>query len=161
MFFHDNKSKVLLLFNPAFSALKCCLLLWIESEMSFSTRWCCFQKNTQVFSSPRAGRRAKMSPPHSLSGRARKEKQSQAANCILKNLAYYRTGNKSLIGLLHCTDWKELSQQVYHKMDQPLTTEKQALLQHVMAFRDDWADEFSCKDKLNCWKLLCGCFLFK
>jgi len=38
--------------------------------------------------------------------------------------------------------------------------EKQALLQHVLAFREDCAGELSCKDTLNFWKWLCDCFLF-
>lgn len=45
-------------------------------------------------------------------------------------------------------------------MDQLLLIEKQGLLQHVMAFRDDCAGEFSCKDTLNFWKWLTTWLLF-
>lgn len=67
--------------------------------------------------------------------------------------------NEGLIALLHYTGRKGLVITAGLTENGPAASNRKwALLQHLLALRDYYADEFSCKDTLNFSKWLCGCF---
>lgn len=74
----------------------------------------------------------------------------QRSNPHRYNSVYSGPRNKGLIAIPHCTGRKGLGTTAGSTENTPAASDRKwALLQHLVALRDDYADEFSCKDRLN------------
>lgn len=102
------------------------------------------------------------SHPRCLRGRAKQARQNRGANCTVKTRRVKELGIKVWVPSFTTRVGKDLwSQQVWQRTDQLLLTENGHSCSTSWHLRDDYADEFACKDTLNFSKWICACFLFK
>lgn len=103
------------------------------------------------------------SHPCRLRGRAKQARQNRGANCIVKTRRVKELGIK--VWLPSFTNYMGRKGLVITaglaENGPAASNRKRPLLQHLLALRDDYADEFSCKDTLNSSKLIWGWFLLK